>query len=234
MATFGTMSRQARSEQTRTSIIDAALELFSAKGYEATTMRAVAEAAGVSLGNAYYYFDSKEQLIQGFYHRAAADHALVMPEKLAGLTSLEDRMIAYLDAWFDLMDPYHEFASAFFRNAADPRSPLSPFSPESASAREESVAMVRDLIEGSSMKITPAIRGELPELLWLFHMGCVLFWVYDGSHGAMASKLLVRRTVPMVVRAIDLARLPVLKATVVDLIALVSDLRMMLAPPPPT
>ena len=61
------MAKQARGEQTRASIIDAPLGLFSEKGYEATTMRAIAERAGVSLGNAYYYFASKEQLIQGFY-----------------------------------------------------------------------------------------------------------------------------------------------------------------------
>ena len=37
-------------------------------------MRAIAEKAGVSLGNAYHYFRSKEQLIQAFYHRTHEEH----------------------------------------------------------------------------------------------------------------------------------------------------------------
>ena len=56
-----------RRDRTRSAIIDAALDLFRDVGYESTTMRAIATRAGVSVGNAYYYFASKEHLIQGFY-----------------------------------------------------------------------------------------------------------------------------------------------------------------------
>ena len=61
--------------RTRTAIIDAALQLFRERGYEATTMRAVAAEADVSLGNAYYYFKSKEHLIQAFYDRTQLERA---------------------------------------------------------------------------------------------------------------------------------------------------------------
>ena len=55
---------ETKSARTRSVIIDAALKLFRERGYDATTMRAIATEAGVSVGNAYYYFDSKEMLIQ--------------------------------------------------------------------------------------------------------------------------------------------------------------------------
>ena len=42
-----------KGEQTRALILDAALQIFHERGYEATTMRAIARKAGVSLGNAY-------------------------------------------------------------------------------------------------------------------------------------------------------------------------------------
>jgi AcrR family transcriptional regulator len=80
------MTPRARGARTRTAIIDAALALFRDQGYEATTMRAVAERAGVSVGNAYYYFGSKEHLIQGFYDRAAEQHGAESAARLAGLT----------------------------------------------------------------------------------------------------------------------------------------------------
>ncbi|MCC7062411.1 MAG: helix-turn-helix transcriptional regulator, partial [Planctomycetes bacterium] len=57
-----------KGERTKERILQAALELFRELGYEATTMRMVADAAKVSLGNAYYYFASKDLLLQAFYH----------------------------------------------------------------------------------------------------------------------------------------------------------------------
>ncbi len=74
--------RRARGEQTRQLILETALRLFRERGYAETTMRAIAKEAGVAVGNAYYYFDSKEHLIQGFYdrnqqaHRTAAEAVL--------------------------------------------------------------------------------------------------------------------------------------------------------------
>src|SRR5882724_3131030 len=62
-------SNAPKSEQTRTLILETALRLFRERGYDRTTMRAIADEAGVSVGNAYYYFSSKEHLIQGFYDR---------------------------------------------------------------------------------------------------------------------------------------------------------------------
>jgi len=57
----------AKGERTRERILDVALDLFRERGYEATTMRMIAKAAGVSLGNSYYYFPSKDHLVQSFY-----------------------------------------------------------------------------------------------------------------------------------------------------------------------
>ncbi|CAM5596768.1 hypothetical protein STENM327S_00912 [Streptomyces tendae] len=48
------------------------MRLFQERGYDRTTMRVIAQEAGVSVGNAYYYFAGKEHLIQGFYDRIAA------------------------------------------------------------------------------------------------------------------------------------------------------------------
>jgi len=58
-----------KGQQTREAILEAALKMFLERGYEQTTMRAIAERAEVALGNAYYYFHSNEHLIQAFYGR---------------------------------------------------------------------------------------------------------------------------------------------------------------------
>jgi AcrR family transcriptional regulator len=217
-----------RGEQTRSTILDAALGLFEERGYDATTMRVIAERAGVSVGNAYYYFDSKEQLIQGFYDRAAEQHLAASVERLDGLTDLGGRIYTHLDVWFELMGGYHRFAGSFFRTAADPNSPMSPFSAESAPARDAAVERWRRVVEESDAEIPERVREELPELLWLYHMGLILFWVHDRSPDQMATRLAIARTVPLLSRVIGLADVPELRATIDDLTALLDEIRTLL------
>jgi AcrR family transcriptional regulator len=53
-----------RSEETKRSIVEAAGELFSTKGYESVTMREIANQAGCSHTTIYIYFKDKESLLQ--------------------------------------------------------------------------------------------------------------------------------------------------------------------------
>lgn len=53
-----------KSEATRRKILDAAARAFLQRGYEATTLQEIAEAAGMQAGSLYYHFESKEQLLE--------------------------------------------------------------------------------------------------------------------------------------------------------------------------
>ena len=214
-----------RAEQTRAAIIEAALSLFREAGYEATTMRAIAHRAGVSTGNAYYYFGSKEELIQEFYARNTAEHAAAARPVLDTETAFAARLRGTLRALIDVMSPYHEFAAKYFKHAAEPTNPISPFSTESSAARDASIGLYREVVEGSAVRIDPALRARLPELLWLYSLGVVLYWVHDTSPGCSRTYFLIDRTVPLVDRVIRMSRLPVLRSTLTDLVSLVDDLR---------
>jgi AcrR family transcriptional regulator len=214
-----------KAEQTRQSIVDAAMRLFRTGGYEKTTMRAIAGEAGVSLGNAYYYFGSKEHLIQAYYDRMQESHTEAVAGVLASEPSFAPRLRQVLLAWVDVAAPYHEFAAKFFKNAAEPTSPLSPFSPESKATREAAIDVFRQTVNGSDVKVTKALREDLPELLWLLQMGVVLFWVYDDSAGQARTRALVERAVPLVDRLVRMTRLPVVRGVVDDVVELVHELR---------
>ena len=75
------------------------------------------------------------------------------------------------------------------------------------------------------MKLAPAVRRELPVLLWLLQMGLVLFWVYDRSPGQARSRELVTGMVPVIDRLVRLARLPVIRGLVDDAAGVVAALR---------
>jgi AcrR family transcriptional regulator len=214
-----------RAEQTRAAIVEAALRLFRETGYEAATMRAIARAAGVSTGNAYYYFGSKEELIQEFYVRNHAEHAAACRGLLDTEQEFTARLRGTLRALIQVLSPYHSFAAAFYKNAAEPTSPLSPFSKESSPARDASIALYREVADRSSARIDRELRAELPELLWVYSLGIVLFWVHDTSPACTKTYRLIDATVPLVDRLVSLARIPVLRGTMRDVVALISEIR---------
>ncbi|MFJ6499168.1 TetR/AcrR family transcriptional regulator [Streptomyces virginiae] len=51
------------SPERRRELLDTAAEVFAAQGYNATTVRKIADAAGMLAGSLYYHFDSKESML---------------------------------------------------------------------------------------------------------------------------------------------------------------------------
>ena len=206
-----------RGMRTRAVILKTALDMFLDRGYEETTMRAIAERAGVALGNAYYYFRSKEHLIQAFYLFTHQEHLAACAEILEKERDLKARLLGVMRKKIETIEPYHRFAGVLFRTAADPKSPLNPFSGESEPTRLESIALFARVVEGSNARVPRDLKGELPFLLWLYHMGIILFWIHDSSPGRARTRRIVDRTVDILARVIGLASnpmmLPLRKAT---------------------
>src|SRR5258705_683913 len=124
-------ARTARGETTQALILETALQMFVERGYEGTTMRAVAERAGVAPGNAYYYFLSKESLVQAFYAKTHTEHLAASAWLLQREHGFEARLLGVMRAKLETATPYKQIAGSLFRIASDPRSPLNPFSFES-------------------------------------------------------------------------------------------------------
>src|SRR5262247_3481994 len=59
----------------RERLYETAIRLISERGYEATTLRDIAQAAGVSVGLLYRYFPSKQAVIVALYDQLSADFA---------------------------------------------------------------------------------------------------------------------------------------------------------------
>ncbi|WP_329004401.1 TetR family transcriptional regulator [Kribbella sp. NBC_00709] len=220
-----TDSATAKGEQTRELILSTALRLFREQGYGKTTMRAIATEAGVSVGNAYYYYGSKDHLMQAYYDLLQDQHRSAIEDLLAVEKAFVPRLAGVLRTWLEVAAPYHEFAGTFFKTAADPTSPLSPFSDESRPARDASVEIFRQVVEGSDLKVPADLRAELPELLWLLQMGVVLFWVHDKSDDVRRTRALIDRVVPLVDRLLRLTRIPGVRGVVNDVVGLIHSIK---------
>jgi AcrR family transcriptional regulator len=220
-----TATKTVKGDQTKALILETALEMFRERGYEETTMRAIAQKAGVSLGNAYYYFRSKEYLIQAFYQRLHDDHLAVSEPALENDKTLKARLLTVMRLKIDTLNPYHQFAGVLFKTAAHPQSPLNPFSDESDPVREASIRQFDRVLEGSKARIPKDLRAELPYLLWVYHMGIILFWIHDRSPKHRRTYRLVDHTVDLVDRLIHLASNPFMRPLRKQALRLVDELR---------
>lgn len=218
-----------KGEQTRSRILETALALFRERGYEETTMRAIADRASVALGSTYYYFRSKEQLIQAFYARTHVEHLQACAPILARERTLRARLRGVMHAKLATIEPYHQFAGVLFKSAADPSSPLNPFSPESGPVRGEATALFAEVLRGSNVRVPADLQAELPSLLWLYHMGIILFWIHDRSPGCARTYRLADHTVDLIARLIPLAGLPILRPVRRHILGILRDLRRELA-----
>src|SRR6185503_16939715 len=214
-----------KGDQTRAAILETALEMFRERGYEQTTMRAIAKKAGVSLGNAYYYFHSKEHLIQAFYQRLHDDHLAVAEPALEHEKTLKARLLTVMRLKIDVMKPYHQFAGVLFKTAAHPQSPLNPFGDDSDPVRQASIQLFARVIEGTKARIPKDLKAELPYLLWVYHMGIVLFWIHDSSPKHRRTYRLVNHTVDLLDKLIHLASNPFMRPLRKQALRLVEELR---------
>ena len=67
--------------QRRADILAAAAELFSHRGYYGVTVDAIAQGAGISKGNLYWYFRSKEEIFQALFDDLSERLRLSLPSQ---------------------------------------------------------------------------------------------------------------------------------------------------------
>ena len=218
------MKPKTKSDETGERIRNAAIELFRRRGFQETTMREIAAAAGVATGAAYYYFDSKDAIVLAFYEHAARELEPLLEDALAGARNLEGRVRAMLEVKLKYFDPNRSLMGALAGHT-DPEHPLSPFSRQTREIRERDMKFFERALEDSRVKISPDLQGVLPRVLWMYQMGLILFWIYDRSPGQKRTHALLDQSVGVVSGLIKLSGFPLLQPVrrrVVKLVAAVS------------
>ena len=205
--------RTRRGEHSRAAILDAALDLFQERGYEATTMRAIAERAGASLGSSYHYFPSKEHLVLEFYRHTHELHLEAIAPLLAREKDLAIRLRQTIRAVVVTCEPFHAVAGSIFSTVANPSSPLNPFGGAAKPLRDEVVALYDEVVRGSDARVPADIAEMLPLTLWLYQMAILYFWIFDTSPGRLRTLEVIDETTDLIVKLLGLANLPVLRGS---------------------
>lgn len=92
------MDRRARASQKRQRLTAAAARVLHEQGIERTTLADIAREADVPVGNVYYYFKTKDELVQAALaeHRAHLDE---LTRTLDRLPDPRDRLKGLIEAW---------------------------------------------------------------------------------------------------------------------------------------
>ena len=211
-----------KAQLTRSHILSTALRVFRERGLEATTMRELAAAAGASIGSAYYYFPSKEAIIQAYYDDVQAEHARRVTAALAEkYLDLKDRLRVAFHAKLDILQSDRRLLSALFRYTGEPQHPLSALGDATRKNRQQSMSVFLTAI--GDERLPDDIRTVLPSALWALHMGIILYFIYDESPEQQRTRQLVDGVLTLVVRILALVRLPVLKPVRGSILALLGD-----------
>jgi AcrR family transcriptional regulator len=197
-------------KETRARILEAALALFRERGFAESTMREVAARSGVATGLAYYYFASKDAIVLAFYERAKDE----LPERLEPAhahRTLAARLRALILAKFEYFTPNRRFLGALMAHAADPASPLSPFSDASRGIREFDIAHFERALTETRTAVPRDLAPHMAKILWLYQLGMLLVWIYDRSPGQARSHDLLDASLRIVIALIRLSNVPLLR-----------------------
>ena len=188
-------------ERTKDLILAKAIELFRKRGFAVTTMRDIADAAGVATGAAYYYFESKEAMVAAYYHQVQSLHAAKVREKLAGKEGLRERLASVVHVKLEIFADDRKFLWALFRYTGEPAHPLSVFGKRMKAQRKQSVEIFREALRGT--ELSEEWKELLPWGMWLAHLGMILFFLHDQSEGQRKSHDLVDHLVEIVAGLVE-------------------------------
>ncbi|MER5917784.1 helix-turn-helix domain-containing protein [Streptomyces sp. NPDC001982] len=97
------VNRRVRASQKRQRLTAAAARVLHERGVERTTLSDIAREADVPVGNVYYYFKTKDELVRA----ALSEHSAHLDEltgRLEQLADPRDRLKGLIEAWVDQRD----------------------------------------------------------------------------------------------------------------------------------
>ncbi|MBT4042269.1 MAG: TetR/AcrR family transcriptional regulator [Rhodospirillaceae bacterium] len=179
--------RGRKSALSRGQILDAAARMLRRQGYGNTTLRKIAEVAGIQAGSIYYHFASKDEILDAVLERGVRavyegvrDALAALPDNVGHLQRIETAVAAHLQALLS----HGDYTSASIRTYGEvPEA----FQQKSQPLREAYVVLWQDLL--AAAQADGAIRSDLdPHILRPLLLGSLNWTVewYDPAQRPVA------------------------------------------------
>jgi AcrR family transcriptional regulator len=195
-------------QEMRERLYETAIRLISKHGYEATTLRAVADSAGVSVGLLYKYFPNKRAIVVELYDRLSAEFVSRVGEAKSG--KWRDRFLFALKTSFDVLGPHRSTLAALIPVlVGDPNEGV--FAESAAFSRLRVEKIFHAAVTGATDVPAPKVAAALGRLLYVLHLSVILWWLLDRSPKQRATQgliALLQRILPSAALALRFPPIP--------------------------
>lgn len=192
-------------EATRRRILAAARERFARDGFDGTSTRDVARAAGIAAGTLFNYFATKEAiamtLVAEALHEAHADYK----KKRRDGAGLEEDLFAFLAAQLRRLKPHRAYLQPVLERALSPLAQAAA-APEGEALRLEHLETVTDLLRRHGQSEAPSAVAL--HLYWALFTGVLAFWSQDASRHQEDTLAVLDQAVRMFVRSLPESTTP--------------------------
>ena len=162
-------------ESTRQKILETAQAQFRSAGFEATTTRDIARAAGIATGTLFNYFPTKEAIVTCLVMEAQPRAARIADENH---DSLEEALFSHAANALRLLKPYRKFLAPVLDNTLSPLV-LSAGDDSGQSLRTAHLETVRHL--ALSFVADDLLTPLALQMYWTLYLGMLTFWISDKS-----------------------------------------------------
>lgn len=169
---------QARARRSRLRVLEAALDAFAARGWEATTFQHIAAEAGVSPALVCRYFPTKELLVLAAYDLLADELTARVVELDRG--SIAERFRHVMEAKLELLEARRDAYVALAGRALDRSAREGVLGPGAEWVRARVGALFAALVDGADdAPDDAAARARMARALYATHLLLVLIWTQD-------------------------------------------------------
>jgi AcrR family transcriptional regulator len=197
-----------------------ALQLIGDRGFEETTLRDIATAAGVSVGLLYRYFPSKRAVIVALYDDLSAEYTRQAAEMPPG--KWRDRFLFALTTSLNVLKPHRVALRALTSMlVGDPDDGI--FSATNAFSRVRVQGVFERAVIGATDAPKQPLAAALGRLLYLVHLAVLLWWLLDRSARQRATDALVTLTQQLLPSAALALRVPPVRRFVTSADELMRD-----------
>ena len=161
-------------ETTRRTILETAEELFRTQGFETTTTRDIAKAAGIATGTLFNYFATKEAIVTMLVTSALEQSAKRNSDQQA--ESLEEALFAYAASALRLLKPYRTMLAPVLETSL---SPLASGLDDGNDLRAQHLERVVELAK--QHRLDASLSPVALQMYWTLYLGVLAFWTNDRS-----------------------------------------------------
>jgi len=169
-----------KAEQTQQQILDAAVQVFSNKGYHDARVDDIAEQSGTSKGAVYFHFPSKESIFLSVIEEFANRLARGLQQSIEREESGIQRVDAALRSCLEIFGKYRHLAKIFLVQAAGLGA---TFEEQRMAINARFAGVIRDYLDQAVEEgDIPAIDTEVAAMAWIGALYEVMIrWVLTGE-----------------------------------------------------